>query len=735
MNRKRPAIEQHPKGTGPSGFTLLEVLIVLTIMGLLAAMVYPAMGYLNNRERERITHQKMAEIRRAIVGDPDRFDEAGRRIIGGYVGDMEAWPDLWEAAPQVKESVLGTPPAFDPEDSNNPSIYYYRPMGSFVAGTWRWGRYPRDPQPAQPFRKLTNAASNNDHIGGLETENEGQPMGLWTDDPGGAAGDRLDPLRWKGPYLVRPTDNKPEDGNHLAETDDQYYRLLPEYGTGPVETWEDGNYTPPVSLSGEYGDDKEKFRLLQNDGRLADGWDRSLRFFISEDPDHEGETLFWIISEGADREGTYPTKGTCAVTAWTVDPDDRMGTKYDPTATEPKGYNPDDPYNRDNIVMTISSREWRTVFAERNQRKRQQTETLMEQVRRALVGTATAGENGFNSGYTGALCRWPALFRWEDNLTPNDTSDDFWDDQNDEATPESYTKGQPRGLWTDRPNTSGDPDAEDFDQLPPPALAIADPSTTIGTGNGPGIGWRGPYLPPPLGSGADNTLVDGWGRELLFFLDSVNDLLLVLSRGPDGRFDFGATDAEHREPINPTEALDLLGTTPDPTPYDPSDAGGYNADNVAMVVRGSSWRPGWLTLETLTVENATAGVTKARFVYGVDGSGTVQSVLYIANGDGDGDGHPDGIFDSGTGTWTLGPLPEALRFDGTACTGTRQLVVWQDENDDGEVEPWVDIDGNHAFDPGEGELHATVNFNLHPHNGHEPRSNLTLDTAFFTPAP
>lgn len=722
MNRTRPAIDQHPKGTGPSGFTLLEVLVVLTIMGLLAAMVYPAMGYLNNRERERITRQKMAEIRRALVGDPDRFDKAGRRIIGGYVGDMEAWPDLWEAAPQKRETAVGPLPAFDPENPNNANYYYYRPMGSFVAGTWRWGRYPHDPQPSQPFRRLTDAASNSDHIGGLETENEGQPVGLWTDDPDGTEMDLLDTLKWKGPYLVRPTDNKPEDGNHLATNDGEYVTLASVFRTAlGVEEWEDGDYSPTDFDPGEYYDDKEKFRLLQNDGRLADGWDRSLRFFISDDPDHAGETLFWIISEGADQEGTYPDKGTCAVTLWSVDPDDRMGTKYDRSLPEAqrKGYNPDDPYNLDNIVMTISSREWRAVLEERNQRRRQQTEALMEQVRRALVGNSTAGENGFNSGYTGALCRWPALFRWEDNFTPDDESDDFWDSQNEDSTPESYTKGQPRGLWTDLPNTSGVAVTVEFDRLPPPALVIANPSTTIDTGSGPGIGWHGPYLPPPLGSGADSRLVDAWGRELLFFLDTANNQLLVLSRGPDGLFDFGDTDTlpagapdgtpDYREPGLPTEAVDVSA-------YTPNDTNGHNADNVVMVVRGTSWRPGWLTLPQLTVQGAISGTTKARFVYGVDGSGNLFSTLLVAGTDGSMVGS----------TWTVGPTPAAVHHDGItpafACTGGRQLVVWQDS---GATADAIDT----------GEPQATTTYNLYNHHGLEPRTPLFLDTATFTAAP
>jgi prepilin-type N-terminal cleavage/methylation domain-containing protein len=107
MSRARTATHQTPQRPAPPGFTLLEVLLVLTILGFLAAMMYPALGLLNNRERERITQAKMEEIRRAIVGDPDRFDEAGRRIIGGYVGDMGEWPELWEARAEIRPSFTG----------------------------------------------------------------------------------------------------------------------------------------------------------------------------------------------------------------------------------------------------------------------------------------------------------------------------------------------------------------------------------------------------------------------------------------------------------------------------------------------------------------------------------------------------------------------------------------------------------------------------------------------------
>jgi prepilin-type N-terminal cleavage/methylation domain-containing protein len=147
-----------------SAFTLLEVLIVLFILGMIAVMAWPALGILDDRERESLTCERMEVIRRAIVGDPDRFDENGRRIIGGYVGDMEKWPDLWEAKAEVvpkdcESNCTCEDPTWDPFE------FGFRPAGKFIEKRWKWCR---------PFRKVIDYTDHRDHIGGLETENEGQ---------------------------------------------------------------------------------------------------------------------------------------------------------------------------------------------------------------------------------------------------------------------------------------------------------------------------------------------------------------------------------------------------------------------------------------------------------------------------------------------------------------------------------------------------------------------------------
>lgn len=680
------------------GFTLLEVLIVLFIMGMVAAMAVPAMGILDDRERERITRDKIEAIRRAILGPDDRFDEQGRPVIGGYVGDMGAWPDLWEARAEVKpgyETAWDNPSSLPsgigqgPSYTVDPDRVFFRPSGRFVKGRWQWHR---------PYRKLSDDAANNyDHIGGLETENEGQPRGLWTrfpeelpfdigahSAPGEDLGDD-----WMGPYIAPPMAENPSDSGHLARSDEEYERLVPvpKATSNPspppdwLPSWEDGDDSPSGGL-GEHFDDREAFRTLQTEGRLTDGWGRALRFFITADPDHAGGTIFWILSEGPDREGTYPTKGTCGGHSWTVDPADTMAETYDES----------DRYNRDNIVVKLHSRDWEALFAAEEKDKATETEATLERIREALIGECPAGRN---TGFTGDLTRWPRLFRWEDNGTPNDPSDDHWDDEDDSST--AYTKGQPRGLWTAKPNA-----ADAADDLPDSVW---------------GIGFRHACIRAPAGSGAENRLIDAWGREILFFKDDSNDMLLALSRGPDGKFDFGTTSADNTEPEDFDEAVDAAA-------YDPAAA--LNADNRHLLVDGADWRPGFFRLLQFTVIDAylgdpTNGTTKARF-FRTDGAPVagVDLLIPAALTDEDGDLAVDD-WAAGDGT----PADPAFDYDDTtaqeAVTGARYLVFWND------------ADGNDEIDSG--ERYRRVVYNVTAKAGGGQHDGVIVDTDDFQELP
>jgi len=615
--------------SGQGGFTLLEVLIVVFILGLLTAMVIPGLNQLDHRERTRITRERMELIRRAILGPEDRFDSAGRPLVGGYVGDMGAWPDLWEARAELQPTFAGTgwenPAALStglgqgPDYDMDPAKVFYRPSGSFAGGSWKWHR---------PYRRLRDDATNHyDHIGGLETENEGQPRGLWTrypeelpfdlsDDylaPGFDLGDN-----WKGPYLAPPLPQKGGGGQHLARSDADYAALEPIAGS-----WEDGDYNPVGGL-GERFDDKEAFRLLQTDGRLADGWGRAFRFFITEDTAHPDETIFWIVSEGPDGAGFYPTKGSYSG-GWSDDPDDTMAKNYDASH----------PLNRDNMVMKLYSRDWKGVFAAQDADRAEQTRRLLERIRVALVGDSPRGRN---HGFTGDLGRWPKLFRWDGGA---------WDGEEAADTP--YTKGQPRELWTRTPYSSDLSNKVDDSKW--------------------GFGWRHAYLGAPQGGPGENEVLrDAWGRELLFFKGG-DDALLILSRGKDGKYSFDA------EPDNYTEALNVGA-------YDPAAAD--NEDNLHLVVRASDWRSGYFRLDQLIVLNATVGVTKCRFFRdgGAPLAGDLLTALVLT--DEDGDGLPN--------DWVAGsgPANPAFNFDDTTTqkvfTGARYLVCWNDTDGNEEID-------------------------------------------------
>lgn len=416
---------------------------------------------------------------------------------------------------------------------------------------------------------------------------------------------------------------------------------------------------------------------MQTDGRLADGWDRAFRFFITGDASFPGGTIFWIVSEGPDGQGTYPSKGTCSGHAWTLDPLDTMGLAYDET----------DPKNLDNIVMKLYSRDWEAVFAAGNQDKTRETHRIMDRLRASLAGQ---GPLGYNTGFSGDMCRWPRLFRWEDNGTPADPDDDYWDDLDGSDDP--YTKGQPRGLWTSSPNED---DAGD-DLL----------------SSSWGIGWRHAYAAAPHGTGEQEVLRDAWGREILFFHDAANDSLLLLSRGPDGRFDFGTVSADGTEPLDYTEALDISG-------YDPSAPD--NVDNIYRVLKAEDRLPGYFRIDRLVVLNADQFVTKCRFFR--DDSAPVAGVDILTADvltDEDGDLNPD--------DWAAGdaaPGTPAFNYDDTtfltAAAGARYLVCWND------------ADGNDDIDSG--EVYHAVIFNVTAAPGSGQYDTVVVNTADFRVMP
>ena len=79
-----------------AGFSLIELLVMIVIVGILAAIAMQSMLGVVVDTRQVKTEREMEMLARAIVGDPNEL-QAGRRADFGYVGDVGAFPPDLEA--------------------------------------------------------------------------------------------------------------------------------------------------------------------------------------------------------------------------------------------------------------------------------------------------------------------------------------------------------------------------------------------------------------------------------------------------------------------------------------------------------------------------------------------------------------------------------------------------------------------------------------------------------------
>ena len=70
---------------GAAGFTLIEVIVVIAVISILAAMAVPYAVKILDQSREEATKKQVEEIHRAIMGDP-------RGPTAGFLGDMGRLP-------------------------------------------------------------------------------------------------------------------------------------------------------------------------------------------------------------------------------------------------------------------------------------------------------------------------------------------------------------------------------------------------------------------------------------------------------------------------------------------------------------------------------------------------------------------------------------------------------------------------------------------------------------------
>lgn len=84
-------LKQHQQPSLQHGFTLLELLVVVSLIGLLSLTAVALFDNAGDQDRFEVTRSRLASIRTAIIGDTSRTLN-GEPILSGYVVDMGRLP-------------------------------------------------------------------------------------------------------------------------------------------------------------------------------------------------------------------------------------------------------------------------------------------------------------------------------------------------------------------------------------------------------------------------------------------------------------------------------------------------------------------------------------------------------------------------------------------------------------------------------------------------------------------
>jgi prepilin-type N-terminal cleavage/methylation domain-containing protein len=85
-----------PGSHGQKGYTLIEMVMVVVILGILSAIAFTSLGKVNEVTRAEETMREMDRLAEAIAGDPSLVS-GNNRVSFGYVGDVGSLPPNWNA--------------------------------------------------------------------------------------------------------------------------------------------------------------------------------------------------------------------------------------------------------------------------------------------------------------------------------------------------------------------------------------------------------------------------------------------------------------------------------------------------------------------------------------------------------------------------------------------------------------------------------------------------------------
>jgi prepilin-type N-terminal cleavage/methylation domain-containing protein len=74
------------------GLTLVELLVVLTILAVMTTLAVTMTDSFVDQGRYEATLQTLDAIQKAVLGDPNQIDAAGRRVMSGYIADTGTLP-------------------------------------------------------------------------------------------------------------------------------------------------------------------------------------------------------------------------------------------------------------------------------------------------------------------------------------------------------------------------------------------------------------------------------------------------------------------------------------------------------------------------------------------------------------------------------------------------------------------------------------------------------------------